>query len=84
MIEEIKMNLLLYIKTLIVGMTAYLLAPDISISDTLRENTILTAHDIQILNTLVNSLTSILTTSISVFITLFITWKFDKWKKKKK
>ncbi len=84
MIEEIKMNILLYVKTLIVGMTTYMLTPEFSIADTLQQNTTLTADRIDLLNKIVNSLFSILTTCTSVFFTLFITWRFDKWKKKQK
>lgn len=82
--NEIRMNIVMYIKSLLIGLIFYLSAPNLELADTLQANTTMTKHDIELASKIIDAFIHLFTSSIGLFLTLYITWRFDKWKKKRK
>lgn len=80
-INDIRVNVLTYIKSLIIGFIFFMGAPSAEMSDTFTAHTTMTKHDIELASKLIDAFIQIFTSSVGVIATLYITWRFDKWKK---
>lgn len=82
-ISDMKENLFVYLKTLIVSLGFYINAPSSKLNVFLA-TTKLSLYEIELATKIVDGFIGLFFSSFGAVLTLYLTYRFDKWKKKRK